>query len=95
MIRRITTLVVADLLMMALAAPAVFAASASERYCNATLGGDYSKNGSESSCQATTTSTKNDKFSQQQETSGQGNIGNKTEVQPAECFASNPGKSCP
>jgi hypothetical protein len=95
MFRKMTMWAVTALLVVAFAAPMAFAASSSERYCEDVLGGTYTKSGSESGCVVTTTSTKNDKFSQQQETTGQGNIGNKTVVQPAECSASNPGNSCP
>jgi hypothetical protein len=77
MIRRITTLVVAALFMLALAVPA-FAASPSQTQCEADGGTFASQNGTKS-C-TTTTEGKNDKFTDTNVTSGQGNTDNKTQT---------------
>jgi hypothetical protein len=77
MIRRITTLVVAALFMLALAVPA-FAASPSQTQCEGS-GGTFSSQNGTKTC-TTTTEGKNTKFTDTNVTSGQGNTGNKTQT---------------
>jgi hypothetical protein len=90
MIRRITTLVVAALFMLALAVPA-FAASPSQTQCEAD-GGTFTKSGGQVSC-VTVEEGKNPKFTDTQTTTGQGNISNKQQ-QSDECAGTGSGK-CP
>jgi hypothetical protein len=91
MIRRITTLVVAALFMMALALPAAFAASPSEEQC-AAQGGTFTKEGGQVQC-VTVEEGKNPKFTDTETTSGQGNISNKQQTSD-ECGGTGSAK-CP
>jgi hypothetical protein len=90
MIRRITTLVVAALLMMALAVPA-FAVSPSQSECEA-QGGTFTRSGGQVQC-VIVEEGKNPKFTDTETTTGQGNIGNKQEQEQA-CEPTGSGK-CP
>jgi hypothetical protein len=90
MIRRITTLVVAALLMMALAVPA-FAVSPSQAECEA-QGGTFTRSGGQVQC-IIVEEGKNPKFTDTETTTGQGNIGNKQEQEQA-CEPTGSGK-CP
>jgi hypothetical protein len=96
MIRRITTLVVAALLMMAMAVPA-FAVSPSQRDCeaqnDANTTATFDREQGQVSC-TVEEEGKNPKFSREQETTGQGNIANKEVVGPEECGGTGSGK-CP
>ena len=78
MFRRITMWAVTALLVVALAAPAAFAASPSQTQCEAS-GGTFSSENGTKTC-TTTTEGKNDKFTDTNVTSGQGNTGNKTQT---------------
>jgi predicted lipoprotein with Yx(FWY)xxD motif len=95
-LKRITTLVVAALMMMALAVPA-FAVSPSQRECeaqnDANTTATFDRDRGEVSCNVTEEG-KNPKFTREQETTGQGNIQNKEEVGPEECEPTGSGK-CP
>ena len=91
MIRRITTLVVAALLMMALAVPAAFAVSPSQAECEA-QGGTFTRSGGQVQC-VIVEEGKNPKFTDTETTTGQGNIGNKQEQEQA-CEPTGSGK-CP
>jgi hypothetical protein len=90
MIRRITTLVVAALLMMALAVPA-FAVSPSQSECEA-QGGTFTRSGGQVQC-VIVEEGKNPKFTDTETTTGQGNIANKQEQEQA-CEPTGSGK-CP
>jgi len=82
-IRRISLLFVAALLMMAVAVPA-FAASPSQEQCKAD-GGTFSSERGTKTCTIIVTSDKNSKFTNTTETSGQGNTGNKTQGPSQDC----------
>jgi len=86
-IRRISLLFVAALLMMALAVPA-FAASPSERACTGTF---TSEQGTKT-C-TVTVEGKNSNFTDTTQTSGQGNTGNKPQTSDT-CGGTGSGK-CP
>ncbi len=90
MIRRITTLVVAALFMLALAVPA-FAASPSQEQCEA-QGGKFMRTNGQVEC-VIVEEGKNPKFTDTETTTGQGNISNK-EQQSNECGGTGSGK-CP
>ena len=90
MIGKISTLVVAAMLVLALAAPA-FAASPSERQCDA-AGGTFTKSGGQVQC-VIVEEGKNSKFTDTETTTGQGNISNKQQ-QSNECGGTGSGK-CP
>jgi hypothetical protein len=90
MIRRITTLVLAALFMLALAVPA-FAASPSQKQCEA-QGGTFTKSGGQVQC-VIVEEGKNPKFTDTETTTGQGNISNKQQ-QNQECGGTGSGK-CP
>ena len=91
MIRRITTLVLAALFMLALAVPAAFAASPSQEQCEA-QGGDFQRTNGQVEC-VIVEEGKNPKFTDTETTTGQGNISNKQE-QTDECGGTGSGK-CP
>jgi hypothetical protein len=90
MIGKISTLVVAAMLVLALAAPAL-AASPSERQCDA-AGGTFTKSGGQVQC-VIVEEGKNSKFTDTETTTGQGNISNKQQ-QSNECGGTGSGK-CP
>ena len=90
MIRRMLTLVVAALFMLALAAPA-FAISPSEQAC-LDAGGQFDRIQGQVICVVTETG-KNPKFTDTNATTGQGNTGNKTETSDV-CGGTGSGK-CP
>jgi hypothetical protein len=90
MIKRIPTLVVAALFVLALAVPA-FAASPSQTQCEAS-GGTFTKSGGQVSC-VTVEEGKNPKFTDTNTTSGQGNISNKQQTSD-ECGGTGSSK-CP
>ena len=90
MIGKISTLVVAAMLVLALAAPA-FAASPSERQCD-TAGRTFTKSGGQVQC-VIVEEGKNSKFTDTETTTGQGNISNKQQ-QSNECGGTGSGK-CP
>jgi hypothetical protein len=96
MIRRITALVVAALFMMALAV-AAFAASPSQRECeaqnDANTTATFDRAQGQVSCNVVEEG-KNPKFTSEQETTGQGNIENREVVEPEECEPTGSGK-CP
>ena len=92
MIRRISLLFVAALLMMAVAVPA-FAASPSEQACT-DQGGTFTSTQGTKTCEVIVTSDKNSKFTNTTETSGQGNTGNKTQGPTQDCEPTGSGK-CP
>ena len=91
MIRRITMLVAAALLMVALAVPA-FAVSPSQRECEAEGGTFGRTSGGQVEC-VIVEEGKNPKFTETETTTGQGNIGNKQQ-QSSECGGTGSGK-CP
>lgn len=79
MIGKLTMWAVAALVVVALAAPTVFAASPSQRACE-DAGGTFTKSGGQVSCVIVTEEEgKNPKFTEETETTttGQGNISNK------------------
>ena len=90
MIRRMLTLVVAALFMLALAAPA-FAISPSEQAC-LDQGGTFTSQNGTKTC-TVTEEGKNPKFTDTNTTSGQGNTGNKTQTSDT-CGGTGSGK-CP
>ena len=90
MIRRVTTLLVAALVMMALALPA-FAVSPSEAECEA-AGGTFTRTQGEVQC-VIVEEGKNPKFTEETTTGGQGNIENK-ETEEQACEPTGSGK-CP
>jgi hypothetical protein len=81
----------AAMMMVATAAPA-FAVSPSEQQCTE-AGGTFDRTQGQVSC-TFTEEGKNPKFTREQQTTGQGNIGNKTVVGPEECGGTGSGK-CP
>jgi hypothetical protein len=90
MIRTITMLVVAALLMLAMAVPA-FAVSPSQEECEA-AGGTFTRTQGEVEC-ILVEEGKNPKFTETETTTGQGNIANKTEEEVV-CGGTGSGK-CP
>jgi hypothetical protein len=87
-LKRITTLIVGALMMMALAVPA-FAVSPSERECE----GTFSRERGEVKC-VVVEEGKNKKFQQEETTSGRGNIENKQQVEE-ECNRPGQTEKCP
>lgn len=83
-------LIAAALMMMAIAVPA-FAASPSQRDCEA-AGGTFAKSGGQVQC-VFVEEGKNPKFTDTETTTGQGNISNKQQ-QTNECGGTGSGK-CP
>ena len=96
MIKRMMMFVATALLVLAMAVPA-FAASPSQRECEAQNDENttavFDRQGGEVSC-TVTEEGKNDKFTSEQETTGQGNIQNKEEEGPVVCGGTGSGK-CP
>ncbi len=90
MIRRISLLFVAALLMMAVAVPA-FAASPSEQACT-DQGGTFTSSQGTKTC-TVTVEGKNSNFTDTTQTSGQGNTGNKPQTSDT-CGGTGSGK-CP
>jgi hypothetical protein len=90
MIGKISTLVVAAMLVLALAAPA-FAASPSQEQCEA-QGGTFERTNGQVEC-VIVEEGKNSKFTDTETTTGQGNISNKQQ-QSNECGGTGSGK-CP
>ena len=91
LIKRMTMFVATALLVLAMALPA-FAASPSQRQCEA-QGGTFTKSGGQVSC-VTTQEGKNPKFQQEQTTTGRGNIENKQQ-QNTECDRPGQTEKCP
>ncbi len=91
MIRRITTLVVAALLMMALSVPA-FAVSPSQEECER-QGGTFTKERGQVQC-VIVEEGKNPKFQEEETTTGRGNIENKQQKEE-ECIRPGQTEKCP
>ncbi len=97
--RIILMLTVAAMMVVALTvtAPMAFAVSPSQQECEAQNDADttatFDRNKGQVSC-TVTEEGKNPKFTKEQETTGQGNTGNKTDVGPEECEPTGSGK-CP
>ena len=91
MIRKLTMWTVAVLVVVALAAPSVFAVSPSQEQCEA-QGGTFMRSGGQVEC-VIVEEGKNPKFTDTETTTGQGNISNKQQ-QSSECGGTGSGK-CP
>jgi hypothetical protein len=92
MIRRITTLVVAALFMMALAVPA-FAASPSETQCTDS-GGTFSRDGGNVSC-TTTVEGKNKNFTDTNTQESNGTLNNDPQFSESDVCAGTGSGKCP